>query len=1801
MKKNVVTMVLAMLSLVSVTFAATYSGGSGTIASPYIINSTADMVTLSQTPADWASQFIVNSNISLSGQTLGPIGTFATPFSGNFNGNAKVISGYTNTAVLSSDWTAGLFGYNTGTITNVTVTGNVAPAEQFPSLGSGWIGGIVAVNDGTVSNSTFGATGTIVAYLSGDAYNNVAVGGIVGENTGTVSNCQFLGSITGNVYNVYVGGIAALNLGSINSSQLGGSANINIGFADVSGVAQPYTMVGGIVGYSAEGLIFECSTSASASVRSAASDSMLGGLAGMNSGAIASSQSNAAVNASGAGSFNVTVGGFCGINQDGQIEQSAARGNVTSGPAGTAGGFVGWNNNALISVSYYKGAVIGGVSNYIGEFAGRNSGAAIQNCFAMGTVALPVNLTNTHFGGLVGLNDAGASILNSYVVDKTAKGGLTGFIGGGVGFRATDTGAITTSIWNQTTSGLTAATGAGVTTGLVGKTTAEMKLQPQYTGWNFASIWMMSEAGSEFEGYPIFTWQSTTLVTQTVNMVAGWTWISFNVLPDDASVASVFANYSGANNDIIVASNGANTTYFNGSWLGTLTTIEAGKMYKIRRTTAGSFNVTGSYVNPSTAITLVSGWNWLGYTLPTASNLTAALTGMTLTDGDIITSQTGANATYWGGQWYGSLTTLEPGKGYMIKLATAQTFSYNALAPASSGSVTVSIQDAPNWVSPAGMANLMVIYPQVSDVATSTTVGLSEGSKISAWFPDGTIAGVVDAVAGGPNLYFFPLVVYSNSGSVNNMTLKLYDAATDSIYNIIETFTFVSNDVQGSLGEPIPFTASVEAMVYTVTFNAGTNGAITSGQAVQQVAKGQSAAAPTITANTGWSFTGWDVQFNNVQGNLTVNAQYTPITFTVTFDAGLNGTIESGMAVQTVNYGQSAVAPTIAANQGWTFNGWNIAFNNVTSNLTVTAQYTQLTFSVTFDPGIRGTISSGTAVQTVVYGGAAVAPSITANQGWIFTGWDTVFSNVTSNLTVTAQYTQMTFNVTFNPGTNGMITSGTAVQTVFYGQSAVAPTIAANQGWTFTGWNIPFNNVTSNLTVTAQYSPITFTVTFTAGTNGTITSGTAVQTVVYGGSAIAPTVTAVAGMVFTGWNTSFTNVTSNRTVTAQYAVQTFTVTFSAGTQGILGGEAVQVVAYGQSAIAPDIMPNSYSKFVGWSPSLANITSNRTITAQYVPITCRAADLSGDGSVGIEDIELFAADWLSDVPVAGDINGNGDVGLGDYAMISECWLYTKPMTQTFTLGTGWNWLSFNFLPTPSALSIVLANYSAIATNNDIIQSSDGKSSTFYDGQWLGTLTTIEAGKAYKMKVAAAASFDVEGDAVDVTTPIQLVSGWNWLGYTPQEARPLGVALASLNLTNNDYITAQDGKNATYWSGVWYGSLTTLEPGKGYQLKVNKAQTFAYDAVAVSAADMPIAVSVQAAPATWVSPVGLNNQMIVYAQVTQGLAFMGTAAGSKLSVWNPDGTIAGVADVFTGPAGQEYQITVFSNEVSVAGMTLKLYDAATDLVYNIQEVLNFQSGDVVATIITPQIYTIPEAWTNPVGLANQMTCYVQIFDGATQIGTSAGSLLSAWNPDGTIAGVTSPLVGGPAGTLFSLTVFSNEVSVPGMTFKLYDANTDTIYPVIATFTFESNEFMGGFGVPVQFQIGSGTGIVTWTDTNPLQTTWNIPLAPNPDGSWSIESGPTASNSYSGLTTLVGPIAANHIRFTVRTSCSVKAALIFYIDGVFVAPYWTGNTPDTVVEIPFDGTTPTEFRWVYSKSGATVMGDDKVWVSNIEFITK
>ena len=149
-------------------------------------------------------------------------------------------------------------------------------------------------------------------------------------------------------------------------------------------------------------------------------------------------------------------------------------------------------------------------------------------------------------------------------------------------------------------------------------------------------------------------------------LAAGWNWWT----PTKAMTLGQLEEALGGNAVLINTQGDGFARYENGQWSGTLTEIAAGQMYKIEATSSVSLTMSGS---PATGVslTILPGYNWFGYTGSQSKTIAAAFSGFAPTNGDTVTDKTGNTATYNNG-WSGSLTTLEPGHGYVYHSKATQ-------------------------------------------------------------------------------------------------------------------------------------------------------------------------------------------------------------------------------------------------------------------------------------------------------------------------------------------------------------------------------------------------------------------------------------------------------------------------------------------------------------------------------------------------------------------------------------------------------------------------------------------------------------------------------------------------------------------------------------------------------------------------------------------------------------------------------------------------------------------------------------------------------------------------------------------------------------------------------------------------------------------------------------------------------------------------------------------------------------------------------------------------------------------------
>ncbi|WP_370574737.1 fibronectin type III domain-containing protein, partial [Methanomethylovorans sp.] len=134
---------------------------------------------------------------------------------------------------------------------------------------------------------------------------------------------------------------------------------------------------------------------------------------------------------------------------------------------------------------------------------------------------------------------------------------------------------------------------------------------------------------------------------------------------------------------------------------------------------------------------------------------------------------------------------------------------------------------------------------------------------------------------------------------------------------------------------------------------------------------------------------------------------------------------------------------------------------------------------------------------------------------------------------------------------------------------------------------------------------------YTAGAHGSI-SGTTPQTVVSGQNGTSVTAVPDTGYHFVIWSDNSTdnprtdtNVATNISVEASFAINTYYIVYTAGENGSLTGNGTQSVNYGADGTAVTAVPDGGYYFIQWSDNSTdnpridtNVTANITVEAEF---------------------------------------------------------------------------------------------------------------------------------------------------------------------------------------------------------------------------------------------------------------------------------------------------------------------------------------------------------------------------------------------------------------------------------------------------------------------------------------------------------------------------------------------------------------------------------------------------------------------------
>jgi len=144
------------------------------------------------------------------------------------------------------------------------------------------------------------------------------------------------------------------------------------------------------------------------------------------------------------------------------------------------------------------------------------------------------------------------------------------------------------------------------------------------------------------------------------------------------SVAAVFSAVSLANGDHIKSWQTFSEYYPGYGFFGGLTALSTDDMYTVRVTTPSSISVSGTPTQLPKTVTLSAGWTWRPCPYSVSVSLVDGLPTYAYAQPDTFKSQQSFTEYYTGYGWFGTLTTLDPGLGYKLRVGTGGTATFQS-------------------------------------------------------------------------------------------------------------------------------------------------------------------------------------------------------------------------------------------------------------------------------------------------------------------------------------------------------------------------------------------------------------------------------------------------------------------------------------------------------------------------------------------------------------------------------------------------------------------------------------------------------------------------------------------------------------------------------------------------------------------------------------------------------------------------------------------------------------------------------------------------------------------------------------------------------------------------------------------------------------------------------------------------------------------------------------------------------------------------------------------------------------------
>ena len=173
------------------------------------------------------------------------------------------------------------------------------------------------------------------------------------------------------------------------------------------------------------------------------------------------------------------------------------------------------------------------------------------------------------------------------------------------------------------------------------------------------------------------------------------------------------------------------------------------------------------------------------------------------------------------------------------------------------------------------------------------------------------------------------------------------------------------------------------------------------------------------------------------------------------------------------------------------------------------------------------------------------------------------------------------------------------------------------------------------------------------------------------------------------------------------------------------------------------------------------------------------------------------------------------------------------SQIIDLIEGWSIISTYIDPIDDDVENIFSdviNYVSTQPNFIEVVIKDELGNVYWPYFSLNSIGDLTIGKGYQVKMNLFNQLEIYGDIIPYNTPLNLDSGWGLLGYLHQSPSDVEFLMESivdeLNPPTSDLIILKAGDGNVYWPTFMLNNIGNLNPGEGYQIKMNTTQVFSY---------------------------------------------------------------------------------------------------------------------------------------------------------------------------------------------------------------------------------------------------------------------------------------------------------------------------------------------------------------------------------------